>query len=340
MTSVNRQWLLARRPVGQVRLEDFERRDAPVPVPDLAAGEILVRMVMIGFDPAQRGWMDDGVSYMPPMAVGDPVRSSAAARVEASNNPAYPEGSLVRGLLSWQDYAVAGRAGEAPLLPVPPGITPEEALGVLGGTSLTAHVGLNRIGRLRGGDTVVVSGAAGAVGSAAVQIARLKGARVIGIAGGPEKCRWLIEDYGAAAAIDYRSENVSDRLAILAPEGVDLFFDNVGGEILEAGIAHIARFGRIVLCGAISGYNDLNAAPGPRNLMRMIAQRAEMRGFILPDHLDHVPAARHELETWLRAGKIRYRTDIQDGFEAIPKTFLRLFSSTSRGKQLLRMDGA
>ena len=335
---VNRQWLLARRPEGQVRVEDFVRRDTPLPVPDLAAGEILIQTLMLGFDPAQRGWMDDSPSYMPPMPLGEPVRASAAARVVASSNPAYPEGAIVRGLFSWQDYAVAAREGEAAPVVLPPDVTPEEALGVLGGASLTAHVGLNQVGRLRAGDTVLVSGAAGAVGSVAVQIARLKGARVIGIAGGPEKCGWLTEDYGADAAIDYRNENVAEQLEALAPEGIDLFFDNVGGQTLEAGIAHIALFGRIVLCGAISGYNDADAAPGPRNLMRMTAQRAEMRGFILLDHMDHVLAARAELEGWLRAGQIRYRTDIQQGFEAIPDTFLRLFNGASRGKQLLRID--
>lgn len=335
---VNRQWVLARQPQGKVGVEDFARRNAAVPVADLAAGEILIRMVMFGFDPAQRGWMDDAPSYMPPMVLGEPVRGSAAARVVASTNPAWPEGALVRGLFSWQDYAVAARAGETPPVLIPDGVTPEEALGVLGGASLTAYVGLKTVGRLAAGDTVLVSGSAGAVGSMAVQIARLNGARVIGVAGGPEKCRWLVEDYGADAAIDYRREDVAARLATLAPEGIDLFFDNVGGETLEAGIANIARFGRIVLCGAIAGYNDATPAPGPRNLMRMIAQRAEMRGFILLDHLAEVPAARAELEAWLRAGSIRYRTDIQHGFEAIPDTFLRLFSSASQGKQLLRID--
>ena len=336
--SVNRQWVLARRPEGQVRVQDFARRDAAVPVADLAAGEILIRTVMLGFDPAQRGWMDDRPSYMAPMAIGEPVRASAAARVFASANPAYPEGALVRGLFSWQDYAVAARAGEAAPVLIPEGVTPQEALGVLGGASLTAHVGLKAVGRLSKSDCVLVSGAAGAVGSMAVQIARLNGARVIGIAGGAEKCNWLVEDYGADAAIDYRNEDVAERLATLVPEGIDLFFDNVGGETLEAGIAHIARFGRIVLCGAIASYNDATPAPGPRNLMRLIAQRAEMRGFILLDYLAEVPAARAELEAWLRAGKIRYRTDVQQGFEAIPATFLRLFSSASQGKQLLRIE--
>ncbi|MDB5421553.1 MAG: NADP-dependent oxidoreductase, partial [Brevundimonas sp.] len=219
------------------------------------------------------------------MALGEPVRGSAAARVVASANPAYPEGALVRGLFSWQDYAIAARRREAPPVLIPDGVTPEEALGVLGGASLTAYIGLKTVGRLKAGETVLISGAAGAVGSMAVQIARLNGARVIGIAGGPEKCRWLVEDYGADAAIDYRNENVAERLATLAPDGINLFFDNVGGETLEAGIAHIARFGRIVLCGAITGYNDATPAPGPRNLMRLISQRAEMRGFILLDHL-------------------------------------------------------
>ncbi|WP_312783540.1 NADP-dependent oxidoreductase [Brevundimonas sp.] len=338
MSRINRQWVLARRPKGQVRVEDFARCDAPVPVPDLAAGEILIRTEMFGFDPAQRGWMDDAPSYMPPMAIGEPVRGSAVARVVASTNPAYPEGALVRGLFSWQDYAVAARAGEAAPTLIPEGVTAQEALGVFGGASLTAWVGLKAVGRLAAGDTVLVSGAAGAVGSMAVQIARLNGARVIGIAGGPEKCRWLVEDYGAAAAIDYRHEDVAARLAVLAPDGIDLFFDNVGGETLEAGIAHIARFGRIVLCGAISGYNDEQPAPGPRNLWRLIAQRAEMRGFILLDHLATVATARSQLEAWLRAGGIRYRIDMQQGFEAIPETFLRLFSSASQGKQLLRLE--
>lgn len=337
---INRQWLLVRRPQGQVRVEDFARRDAPVPVADLGAGEILIRMVMLGFDPAQRGWMDDAPSYMPPMAIGEPVRGSAAARVVASANPSYPEGVLVRGLFSWQDYAVAARAGEAAPVLIPDDVTPEEALGVLGGASLTAWVGLKAVGRVRPGDTVLVSGAAGAVGSMVVQIARLNGVRVIGIAGGPEKCRWLVEEYGADAAIDYRSEDVSARLATVAPEGIDLFVDNVGGDTLEAGIANIARFGRIVLCGAIAGYNDATPAPGPRNLTRLISQRAEMRGFILLDHLAAVPAARAELETWFRAGVIRYRTDVQQGFDAIPETFLRLFNSASLGKQLLRIDSA
>lgn len=337
IASVNRQWVLARRPKGAVSLDDFARRDAPVPVADLAAGEILVQNLWFGFDPAQRGWMDDLPGYLPPMGLNEPVRGSAAGRVVASANPAYPKGAMVRGLFGWQDYTVAARAHEAAPVRVPDDVSPEETLGVLGAASATAYVGVTRVGRVRAGDCVLVSGAAGAVGSMAVQIARLHGARVIGIAGGPEKCSWLVEDYGADAAIDYRQEDVAARLSELAPDGLDLVFDNVGGDTLEAAIAHIALHGRIVLCGAISGYNDAAPAPGPRNLPRLISQRAEMRGFILLDYLAELDAIQQQLKSWLGAGDIRYRADIQQGFDAIPRTFLRLFSGASQGKQLLRL---
>jgi len=265
------------------------------------------------------------------------VRGSAAAEVIASQNPAYQVGRFVRGLFGWQDYAVVNKVGEAAPILIPEDVAPEEALGVLGAASLTAWVGIQTVGGVKSGDCVLVSGAAGAVGSMVAQIARLNGARVIGIAGGAEKCRWLVEDYGADAAIDYRSEDVSARLAELAPDGVDLFFDNVGGDILEAAIGRMAFHGRIVLCGSISGYNDAEPAPGPRNLSRMISYRISMQGFILLDHLDQVPQASAELRDWLAAGTLRYRTDIQHGFEAIPATFLRLFSGANKGKQLLRL---
>lgn len=338
--AINRQWLLARRPAGMVSEADFRRVDTALPKADLDAGEILVRNVMLGFDPAQRGWMDDAPGYMPPIAIDAPVRGSAAARVVASANPDYPVGALVRGLFGWQDYAVANRVGDGPPMLVPAGLSPEQALGLFGGASLTAYVGLLEVGALSAGDVVLVSGAAGAVGSMAVQIARLKGARVIGIAGGAEKCGWLTDEYGADAAIDYKSENVAERLAHLCPEGIDLFFDNVGGDILEAGIGNMALFGRITLCGAISGYNDVTPSPGPRNLMNLVRQRVTMRGFILLDHLDRVPAAMAELASWTEAGHIRHREDVQQGFSNIPCTFLRLFRGENRGKQLLRIDGA
>lgn len=334
----NRRWILVRRPSGQVALEDFARSDTAIPVPDLAAGEILVRNRILGFDPAQRGWMEKGSGYMAPMAVGEPVRGSACAEVMSSQNPAYPVGRFVRGLFGWQDYAVVAKQGETAPILVPEGIAPEEALGILGAASLTAWVGIKRVGGVKSDDCVLVSSAAGAVGSMVSQIARLNGARVIGIAGGNEKCRWVVEDYGADAAIDYRNEDVTARLAELAPEGIDLFFDNVGGHILEAGIGQMALHGRIVLCGSIAGYNDSELAPGPRNLSHMVSNRLSMQGFILLDHLDQVPIATAELSNWLATGKLRYRTDIQHGFDAVPSTFLRLFTGANQGKQLLKID--
>lgn len=337
MHAVNRQWLLARRPHGQVLETDFTYREAPLPEPDLAAGELLVRNLMFSFDPAMRGWMDDRPSYLPPVDIGAPMRAGAIAQVVRSGNPNYPVGTLVQGLFGWQDYVVVNRAGELPPNKVPPGVAPEVALGVLGGASLTAYFGLLDVGALKDGDVVLVSGAAGAVGSVVAQIARIKGCRTVGIAGGAEKCRWLLDECGLDAVIDYRSEAIGERLAALCPEGVDVFFDNVGGETLEAAIDHMAVHGRIVLCGAISGYNDAEPAPGPRNLFRLITQRVRMEGFVMIDFMDRIGEAFGYLAGWVMGGQIKHREDIQQGFENIPKTFLRLFTGANQGKQLLKL---
>lgn len=337
MHAVNRQWLLARRPHGQVLETDFTYREAPLPEPDLAAGELLVRNLMFSFDPAMRGWMDDRPSYLPPVEIGAPMRAGAIAQVVRSEHPNYPVGTLVQGLFGWQDYVVVNRAGELPPNPVPPGIAPEVALGVLGGASLTAYFGLLDVGSLKDGDVVLVSGAAGAVGSVVAQIARIKGCRTVGIAGGAEKCRWLVEECGLDAVIDYRGEAIGERLAALCPEGIDVFFDNVGGETLEAAIDHMAVHGRIVLCGAISGYNDEEPQPGPRNLFRLITQRVRMEGFVMIDFMDRVGEAFADLAGWVMGGQIKHREDIQQGFENIPKTFLRLFTGANQGKQLLKL---
>jgi len=337
MQAINRQWLLKRRPQGMVREDDFEYREAPLPRADLAAGELLVRNLLLGFDPAIRGWLDDVPSYLPPVAIGEPVRSSAVAQVVQSENPAYPVGTLVQGLFGWQDYAVINRAGDAPPPIVPGGLPLSMPLGVLGGSSLTAYFGLLEVGAPRAGETVLVSGAAGAVGSMVAQIARIQGCRVIGIAGGADKCAWLKNQCGLDEVIDYKAENVVERLAALCPRGIDVFFDNVGGEILEAGIEHIAEHGRIVLCGAISGYNAEQALPGPRNLMNLVIRRVRMEGFVLVDYLDRLAEGAKALSEWVFSGKIQYREDIQEGFDNIPKTFLRLFSGANQGKQMLKL---
>jgi len=337
MQTINRQWLLKHRPRAMVREQDFEYREAPLPQADLAAGELLVRNLLLSFDPAIRGWLDDVPSYLPPVAIGAPVRAGAVAQVVQSENAQYPVGTLVQGLFGWQDYAVINRAGDMPPNIVPPGVPLELLLGALGGSSLTAYFGLLDIGQPQAGETVVVSGAAGAVGSVVAQIAKIKGCKVIGIAGGAEKCAWLKNDCGLDEAIDYKSENIEQRLGELCPGGLDVFFDNVGGATLEAAIEHIAEHGRIVLCGAISGYNEGEAQPGPRNLMNLVVRRVRMEGFVMIDFMDRIPEAAGELSQWVFGGRIQYRNDIQEGFENIPKTFLRLFTGANQGKQMLRL---
>jgi NADPH-dependent curcumin reductase CurA len=337
MQVLNRQWLLARRPRGMVSENDFTYSEAPLPEPDFAAGEILLRNLMFSFEPAMRGWMDDVPSYLPPVAIGAPMRASAVAQVVASENPQYPVGTLVMGLLGWQEYAIGNRAGDFPPTPLPAGTPPEIPLGCLGGTGITAYFGLLDVGKPKPGETVVVSGAAGAVGSVVAQIALIKGCRVIAIAGGEEKCRWLQSECGIADVIDYKSENIERRLGELCPTGIDVFFDNVGGATLEAVIEHIADHGRIVLCGAISTYNDTEPQPGPRNLMNLITRRVRMEGFVSIDFLDRMGEAQAALMEWVFGGKIKHREDMQHGFDNIPKTFLRLFSGENRGKQLLKI---
>jgi NADPH-dependent curcumin reductase CurA len=338
MQAANQQWLLARRPQGMVQLDDFSLHTEPMPTPDLDAGEILVRNLMVSFEPAMRGWMDDVASYFPPVQIGEPMRSSAMAQVVQSSNPQYPVGSLVMGLFGWQEYALANRAGDmmAPV-PIPDGTPLSIPLGSMGGSSLTAYFGLLDVGQPKPGETVVVSGAAGAVGCVVAQIAKLKQCRVIGIAGGSDKCAWLKNDCGLDEVIDYKAENVAERLAELCPRSIDVFFDNVGGSTLEAAIEQIAEHGRIVLCGAISTYNDAEPQPGPRNLMNLIIRRVRMQGFITVDFLDRMGEAQVALMEWVFGGKIKYREDVQHGFENIPQTFLRLFSGDNQGKQLLQI---
>jgi len=308
-----------------------------MPEPDLAAGEILVRNLYLSFDPAMRGWMTDEPSYLPPTPLGEPMRATAVAQVLRSANPDYPEGSFVQGMFGWQEYAVSGPADLMPPRPLPEGTPLTMPLSLFGGTSLTAYFGLLDVGRPKSGETVVVSGAAGATGSVVAQIAHILGCRVIGIAGGEEKCNWLTTSCGADAAIDYKHEDVDRRLGELCPDGIDVFFDNVGGDILEAAIEHIAEFGRIVLCGQIATYNDAEPRPGPRNLMNLVIRRVRMQGFIMLDYMDRIDEAIDALSGWFMEGRLTYREDIQQGFDNIPDTFLRLFRGANRGKQLLKL---
>lgn len=338
MSSINRQWLLASRPEGMVSEENFELVSSPMPCPDLAAGEILIQNTYISLDPAMRGWLDDKPSYLPPVAIGSPMRASSLGLVVESENPAFPVGEHVQGMFGWQEYAVANSAQD-PFKPrlVPQGVPLTMPLSVMGGTGFTAYFGLLRIGEPQAGETVVVSGAAGATGSVAAQIAKLKGCRVIGIAGGAEKCQWLTEKAGLDACIDYKNENIESRLADLCPDGINVFFDNVGGDILDACLANMAQFGRIVMCGAIANYNDASPRPGPMNMNNIITRRLKMQGFIMFDYINDMEQAAVDLATWVGEGQLIWQEDIQEGFEKLPATLLRLYKGLNHGKQLLKL---
>ncbi len=337
MSQINRQWLLKHRPRGMVGLEDFDYHEAPMPTPDLSSGELLVKNLYLSFDPAMRGWMDDAPSYLPPVALGEPMRAAAIGQVTESGNPDIPVGALVQGFFGWQEYAISRPSDLIPATLLPEGTPPTMSLSVFGGTSLTAYFGLLHVGKPVAGETVLVSGAAGATGSVVAQIAKIKSCRVIGIAGGEDKCQWLKNDCNLDEVIDYKNQNVEQRIGELCPDGINVFFDNVGGSILEAGIEHIAEKGRIVLCGQISAYNNDEPQPGPRNLMHLITRRARMEGFIMIDFIEHIGDATADLGNWVKEGKIAHREDIQQGFKNIPATFLRLFQGRNEGKQLLKL---
>ncbi len=334
--SVNRQWVLAKRPHGMVSRSNFEFREAPVPEP--RDGEVLLRNLYLSFDPTQRGWMEDRESYLPPVQIGEVMRAGSVAKVVQSRHPGFAEGDLVQTTGGWQDYvAVKPGAGWPGLSKLPPGVTPAMALGVLGVTGLTAYWGLLDLGQPKPGETVLVSGAAGATGSVAGQIARIKGCRVIGIAGGEDKCRWLKDVARFDEVIDYKNENVDRRIGELCPKRVDVFFDNVGGSILEAALNHINMHARVVLCGGISGYNATEPQPGPVNLMNLVIMRARMEGFIVIDYMDRSHIAVPELLQWIQSGELVHQEDIQEGFENIPDTLNRLFTGRNIGKQLLKI---
>lgn len=334
----NRQWRLKSRPHGMIAESNFELVSDPVPEP--ADGQVLIRTAYLAFEPAMRGWLNDVKSYMPPVAIGEVMRSSAVGRVVKSRNPAYPEGAWVHGMFGWQEYVLAdGSPGPmGGLSRVPDGIHPTLVLSALGGTGLTAYFGMLEIGRPEEGDVVVVSGAAGATGSVAGQVARIKGAgKVIGIAGGERKCRWLTDQARFHTAIDYKAEDVGTRLREECGDAINVFFDNVGGATLDAALLNMAQGGRIALCGGISGYNEEEVPPGPRNYMQLVIRRCTMQGFLLLDYFPRAREAIEDLSKWIASGELVHAEDIQQGFENAPKTFKRLFEGKNLGKQLLRV---
>jgi NADPH-dependent curcumin reductase CurA len=335
MAERNRRLILAERPTGVV--DERTVRMEEVDVPSLGDGEALAKVRYLSIDPTIRTWMDDAPGYLPPIGIGEVVRAGGVAEVVQSNSELYAPGDLLFGLTGWQDYAIAD-GGERAMQKLPPGVSPTAALGVLGLNGTTAYFGLLDVGKLAEGDVVVVSGAAGATGSAAGQIAKIKGAaEVIGIAGGPEKCAWIVDELGFDAAIDYKHDDVPARLRELCPKGIDLYFDNVGGDILNACLANLAMRGRIVLCGAISSYNDRGRAAGPSNYPALIIRRGRMEGFIVLDYFDRLADAQAELAGWLGEGKLTSAEHIVDGLEHAPDALNLLFTGGNTGKVLVRV---
>ncbi|HEY8385215.1 MAG TPA: NADP-dependent oxidoreductase [Porticoccaceae bacterium] len=334
--STNRQWLLQERPKKAVGKEHFRWVESPIPVP--AEGEILVRNLYLSFEPAQRGWLNDLPSYVPPVAIGEVMRSVAVGRVVESRNPDYRVGDLVQGTFGWQDYIATDGSGMFPISRIPEGIPITYPLHIYGLTGMTAYMGMMRIAQPKPGDIVVVSGAAGATGSVAGQIAKRLGCTVIGIAGGPQKCRWLVDELNFDHAIDYREGNVAGQLKALCGNKVNVFFDNVGGEILDAVLLNLAIGARVALCGGISsGYTGHDLPPGPRNYMQLVIRRSRMEGFLVLDYFDQFPEAIAEMRQWVEAGEIQVKEDIAVGLENCPEILNGLFEGRNFGKQLLKI---
>jgi NADPH-dependent curcumin reductase CurA len=334
MDAVNHQVRLAARPVGLPEASDWEHTEEPVAEPD--EGQVLVRVRYLSLDPAMRGWMNDARSYMPPVGLGEVMRAGGVGEVLASRYAGLAEGDFVTGVTGAQEYATLPGQG---LIKVDPNLAPLPVyLSALGMTGMTAYFGLLDIGRPREGDTVVISGAAGAVGGVVGQIAKIKGCRAVGIAGGPEKCRHVVEDLGFDACIDYRAENVGRALHQHCPDGIDVYFDNVGGEILDAALAALARHARVVICGAISQYNATGGMRGPANYMSLLVNRASMTGFLVFDFADRFPEAAAEMAGWLADGRLKTFEDIATGgVAAFPQALLRLFRGENTGKLMLEV---
>ena len=330
----NRQWRLISRPQTNLTEANFEFGTQPVD--DLVAGEVLVKNELISLDPSSRVWTNARESYMPPVIIGDVMRSINIGTVVRSLHPKLVEGNLVTGLTGWQDYAVV--TGDAvSKLPSNPEVPHEAYLAVLSHIGLTAYFGLTELGKPKSGETLVVSAAAGAVGSLAGQIGKQLGLRVVGIAGTDEKCAWITRDLGFDAAINYKTQNVATELRKACPKGIDVDFENVGGEILNAVLGHINLHARIVLCGYISTYNADKPQPGPGNIANMVAKRARMEGFIVTDYLPRAAEGFAALGKWLADGSLKYAIDWVDGLERTPTALNRLFDGANTGKLIVRV---
>lgn len=335
---LNRQFRLLSRPIGDIKESDFEYSEAPVVSPK--DGEVLVKNLYLSLDPTNRIWMSDMVQYMPPVELGEVMRGVVLGVVEESKNSNLQPGDFVTGLLGWQDYALL-KEDQANFLtkinpPVPNPIY--TALGALGVTGVTAYFGLLYIAQPKPGETVVVSAAAGAVGSVVGQIAAIKGCRVVGITSSDEKCQWLTSSLGFDAAINYKTTDLNSALATACPKGVDIYFDNVGGSILDAVLPHINLFARIPLCGLISTYNSTEPVPGPYNYNLILMKRARVQGFIVSDYRDRWHEAVNDIKQWMLEGKIKQEFEIIEGLEKAPQAILKLFNADKIGKLIIKIS--
>lgn len=334
----NRQFRLAARPVGLPKDSDWQFASEPIRQPN--AGEVLVQTLYLSLDPAMRGWMNEGKSYIRPVAIGEVMRAGGIGRVIASRSPQFKLGDLVGGALGVQEYWT-GPADDraAGLHKIDPAVAPlPKWLNALGMPGMTAYFGLLEVGQPKPGETVVVSGAAGAVGQTVGQIAKHKGCRVVGIAGGKDKCEFVVKELGFDACIDYKNESVRDGLKTHCPQGVDVYFDNVGGDILDTMLTRINMKARIIICGAISQYNNTTPVKGPANYLSLLVNRARMEGIVVFDYADRYSIAVAEMATWMREGSFRSREDIVSGLEKFPEALLMLFQGKNFGKLVLQVS--
>ena len=331
---MNKQLILEKRPIGMATADTWKLIDSTIP--ELKDGEVLIENHYISLDPAMRGWMNEGKSYIPPVQLGEVMRAGSIGKVVKSNNhPKYKVGDVLTGWGGVQQYSVTN--GDS-YYPVDTNLAPMPTyIGTLGMPGMTAYFGILEVGKIKEGDVVLVSGAAGAVGSVVGQIGKIKGCRVIGIAGGPEKCKYLTEELGFDGAIDYKNEILFKALKDHCPKGIDVYFDNVGGEILDAALARLRMHARVVICGAISQYNNTTAIKGPSNYLSLLVNRATMQGMVVMDYAKDYRKAAMEMGGWMAQGKLKSREDIYEGIENFHDTYQRLFSGEKKGKLVLKV---
>lgn len=331
---INKQLLLQKRPVGLPSEDTWKLVETSIPEPK--EGEFLIQCEYVSLDPAMRGWLDDRRSYIPPVQIDEVMRAGGVGKVIASKHPDFSEGDFVYGQTGVQQYVVTNGKGYHK---VNPGLAPLPMYtGTLGMTGMTAYFGILEVGELKEGDAVFVSGAAGAVGSVVGQIAKIKNCHVVGIAGGAEKCKYLVDVLGFDAAIDYKNDNIASKLKEYFPKGIDVYFDNVGGDILELALSKLAMHARIVICGAISQYNNTRPVKGPSNYLSLLVNRASMKGMVVFDYAKDYQKAAMEMGQWMAQGKLKSKEDVYEGIENFYQTFLRLFSGEKLGKLVLKVS--